>query len=258
MRLQDQVAVVTGGGGGIGGETCRLLAAEGAAVVVADLVAENCQAMAAALQAEGHTAIAITTDVADLDAAHALIQGAVSRFSRVDILANIAGGSAGPVIRSKHGLFADSSMERWDEILALNLYGTLNCTRAVINHMIERGRGKVVNFASIAGILGMQKAAEYSAAKGGVLSFTRALAKEVAAYGINVNCVSPGVIRTVRVSRMPPDTVQGWLEGIPLRRLGTPKEVARVVLFLASSDSDYITGENISVAGGMTLGPAGY
>ena len=116
----------------------------------------------------------------------------------------------------------------------------------------------MVNFASIAGILGMQKAAEYSAAKGGVLSFTRALAKEVAAYGINVNCVSPGVIGTERVSQMSPDTVQGWLEGIPLRRLGTPKEVARVVLFLASSDSDYITGENISVAGGMTLGPAGY
>ncbi len=258
MRLKDRVAVVTGGSGGIGGATCRLLAAEGAVVVVADLVAESCQASAAALQAEGHTAVAIPTDVTDRDAAHALMQEAIARFGGVDILANVAGGSAGPVIRTTHGLFADSSRERWEEMIELNLYGTLNCTRAVINHMIERRRGKVVNLASTAGILGMRKAAEYAAAKGGVISFTRTLGKEVAEHGINVNCVSPGVIGTERVRQMPADMVKSWLEGIPQRRLGTPEEVARVVLFLASADADYITGENIAVAGGMTLGPAGY
>lgn len=252
------MAIVTGGGGGIGRATCRLLAAEGATVVVADLMAKSCKESASELLANGHSAVAITTDVTDLSQTNALIEAAVSRFGGVDILANVAGGSAGPVIHSKHGLFADSTKERWDEILALNLYGTLNCTRAVINHMIERGWGKVVNVASTAGILGMRKAAEYSAAKGGVLSFTKTLAKELAEHGINVNCVSPGVIGTERVRQMPPDMVQGWLEGIPQRRLGTPEEVARTVLFLASSDADYITGENISVAGGMTLGPAGY
>ena len=134
----------------------------------------------------------MATDVTDMDAAQNLAETTVSRFGRIDILANIAGGSAGPVIKTKYSPFAESSKERWDEMVALNLYGTLNCTRAVVNHMIERRSGKVINVGSVAGIIGMQKAAEYSAAKGGVIAFTKTLAKELAQYGINVNCVSPG------------------------------------------------------------------
>ena len=124
--------------------------------------------------------------------------------------------------------------------------------------MIERRSGKVINVGSVAGIIGMQKAAEYSAAKGGVIAFTKALAKELAQYGINVNCVSPGVIGTQRVLQATRDMVQTYLSGIPMGRVGEPEEVAKVVLFLSSGESSYITGENIVVAGGMTLGPAGY
>ncbi len=124
--------------------------------------------------------------------------------------------------------------------------------------MIERRSGKIVNLSSIAGMIGMQKAAEYSAAKAGVIGFSKALAKEVATFGINVNCVSPGVIATLRVRNMPKESVDSWLEGIPFDRLGEPNEVANAILFLASGESDYITGENIPVTGGQTLGPTGY
>ena len=182
----------------------------------------------------------------------------MDRFGRIDILANIAGGSAGPVIATNYSLFAESVKERWDEIVNLNLYGTLNCTRAVVNHMIERRSGKVINFASLAGMIGMRKAAEYSAAKGAVIAFTKSLAKELGQYGINVNSISPGVIGTARVRKSNKDTIQDWLMGISLGRVGEPEEVARVVLFLASDDSSYITGENIMVDGGMAHGVMGY
>ena len=258
MRLNDQVAIVTGGASGIGLETCKLFVGEGATVMIADLVSEAADRLAAELKAQGHEVAAMATDVTDMDAAQNLAETTVSRFGRIDILANIAGGSAGPVIKTKYSPFAESSKERWDEMVALNLYGTLNCTRAVVNHMIERRSGKVINVGSVAGIIGMQKAAEYSAAKGGVIAFTKTLAKELAQYGINVNCVSPGVIGTQRVLEATLDMVQTYLGGIPMGRLGEPEEVAKVVLFLASGESSYITGENIVVAGGMTLGPTGY
>ena len=124
--------------------------------------------------------------------------------------------------------------------------------------MIERQSGKIINIASVAGVIGMQKAAEYAAAKGGVIAFTKTIAKELAQYGINVNCISPGVIGTPRVRESAADMLQTWLGGIPLGRLGEPEDVANAVLFLASGESSYITGENIVVAGGMTLGPADY
>jgi NAD(P)-dependent dehydrogenase (short-subunit alcohol dehydrogenase family) len=258
MRLKDQVAIVTGGANGIGRETCKLFVSEGATVMIADLVSEAADDLATELRAQGHEVAAMATDVTDMDQAQNLAEATISSFGRIDILANIAGGSAGPVIKTKLSLFAESSKERWDEIVALNLYGTLNCTRAVVNHMIERRSGRVINFASVAGIIGMQKAAEYSAAKGGIIAFTKTLAKELGQYGINVNSVSPGVIGTPRSLQLARDMIQTWLGGIPLGRLGEPEEVARVVLFLASDESSYITGENIVVAGGMTLGPTGY
>ena len=258
MRLKDQVAIVTGGASGIGRETCKLFVGEGATVMIADLVSEAADGLATELRAQGHEVAAIATDVTNMDEAQNLAEATIASFGRIDILANIAGGSAGPVIKTKYSLFAESSKERWDEMVALNLYGTLNCTRAVVNHMIERRSGKVVNFASTAGIIGMQKSAEYSAAKGGIIAFTKTLAKELGQYGINVNCVSPGVIGTPRVRHAARDMLQTWLGGIPLGRLGEPEEVAQVALFLASDESSYITGENIVVAGGMTLGPMGY
>ena len=258
MRLKDQVAIVTGGASGIGRETCKLFVGEGATVMIADLVSGAVDGLASELRDQGYAVAAMTIDVTDADATRHLAETTLSTFGRIDILANIAGGSAGPVIKTKYSPFAESSKKRWDEMVALNLYGTLNCTRAVVNHMVERQRGRVINIASTAGIIGMQKAAEYSAAKGGIIAFTKTLAKELAQQGINVNCVSPGVIGTHRVLQETQDMIQTYMDGIPMGRLGKPEEVAKVILFLASEESSYITGENIVVAGGMTLGPTGY
>lgn len=258
MRLRDKVAIITGGGGGIGGQVCSLFAEEGARLLIAEIDSNAAAKMEKELGQKGYKAETTDVDIRNFDAAKQLIRTALDIFGQIDILVNVAGGSAGVFLKSKHSIFAQSSPERWKEIIDLNLYGTLNCTRAVINHMIERQSGKIVNLSSIAGMIGMQKAAEYSAAKAGVIGFTKALAKEVAPHGIHVNCVSPGVIGTSRVRNMPKKSVDAWLAGIPFGRLGEPAEVAKAILFLASSESDFITGENIAVTGGQTLGALGY
>ena len=257
-KLQGKVAIVTGGAGGIGKETCELFALEGARLLIAEVELGAAEKVAEEFGKKGYEAKAAKVDVRDFNDAKQLVETAIDIFGDVDILVNVAGGSAGVFLKTKHSVFAESSPERWKEIIDLNLFGTLNCTYAIINHMIDRRKGKVINLSSIAGMIGMQKAAEYSAAKAGVIGFTKALAKEVAPFGINVNCVSPGVIGTLRCRNMPKESIDSWLEGIPFGRLGEPKEIANAILFLASNESDYITGENIPVTGGQTLGPTGY
>lgn len=258
MRLKDKVAIVTGGAGGIGRETCELFTREGARLLIAEVDLDAAKNIAEELTEKGYKTKTAKVDVRNLNDAKQLAETAIDIFGHIDILVNVVGGSAGVFLETKHSIFAKSSPERWKEIIDLNLFGTLNCTHAVINHMIERRSGKIINLSSIAGMIGMQKAAEYSAVKAGVIGFTKALAKEVAPYGINVNCVSPGVIGTLRVRNMPKESVDSWLDGIPFGRLGEPKEVANAILFLALNESDYITGANIPVTGGQTLGPTGY
>ena len=258
MRVKDKVAIVTGGGGAIGRETSKLLATEGAKVMVADLNTEEANKVVDEIKALGHKALAIDLDTTKADKAEQLAKATLDNFGQIDILVNVVGGSAGPFIKTKLGFFAQSNKERWEEIVNLNLLGTFNCTRAVINHMIERRNGKIVSIASTSGVIGMQKAAEYSAAKAGIIGFTKALAKEVGPYGINVNCVSPGVVGTPRVLEMAKELIPEWTKGIRLGRLAKPEEIASVVFFLVSDESSYITGQNIIVDGGLSLGPAGY
>lgn len=258
MRVKDKVAIVTGGGGAIGRETSKLLATEGAKVMVADLNIEAANKVVNEIKALGHKALAIDLDTTKVDKAEQLAKATLDNFGQIDILVNVVGGSAGPFIKTKLGFFAQSNKERWEEIVNLNLLGTFNCTRAVINHMIERRSGKIVSIASTSGVIGMQKAAEYSAAKAGIIGFTKALAKEVGPYGINVNCVSPGVVGTPRVLEMAKELIPEWTKGIKLGRLAKPEEIASVVFFLVSDESSYITGQNIVVDGGLSLGPAGY
>ena len=258
MRVKDKVAIVTGGGGAIGRETSKLLATEGAKVMVADLNTEEANKVVDEIKALGHKALAIDLDTTKVDKAEQLAKVTLDNFGQIDILVNVVGGSAGPFIKTKLGFFAQSNKERWEEIVNLNLLGTFNCTRAVINHMIEKRSGKIVSIASTSGVIGMQKAAEYSAAKAGIIGFTKALAKEVGPYGINVNCVSPGVVGTPRVLEMAKELIPEWTKGIRLGRLAKPEEIASVVFFLVSEESSYITGQNIIVDGGLSLGPAGY
>ena len=258
MRVKDKVAIVTGGGGAIGRETSKLLATEGAKVIAADLNIEAANKVVNEIKALGHKALAIDLDTTKVDKAEQLAKATLDDFGQIDILVNVVGGSAGPFIKTKLGFFAQSNKERWEEIIGLNLLGTFNCTRAVINHMIERRSGKIVSISSTSGVIGMQKAVEYSAAKAGIIGFTKALAKEVGPYGINVNCISPGVVGTPRVLEMAKELIPEWTKGIKLGRLAKPEEIASVVFFLVSDESSYITGQNIIVDGGLSLGPAGY
>jgi NAD(P)-dependent dehydrogenase (short-subunit alcohol dehydrogenase family) len=196
MIIKDWVAIVTGGASGIGRQTCLRMAKEGAKVVIADKNLQGAQKVVDEIKAMGQNeVIAIEVDITNLDEANRMAGATLDKFGQIDIMANIAGGA----IPDKIGPFAQSSKEVWERIMALNLYGTFNCTRAVINHMIERRSGKIVNIASVAGIVGQGNTADYAAAKGGIIAFTKSLAKEVARYNINVNCVSPAFTGTERV-----------------------------------------------------------
>jgi NAD(P)-dependent dehydrogenase (short-subunit alcohol dehydrogenase family) len=256
MRFKDKVAIVAGGATGIGQATCQLLAREGAKLMIADIAIEEASNVAKGIKAAGGEAVALRVDVTSLDDAEKMAQATLEKFDHIDILANIAGGSAGPLIKSKRGSFTESRKEWWDIMINLNLYGALNCTRAVVGHMIARRSGKIINFSSGAGMLGERNAVVYSAAKGGIIAFTKALAKELGSYGITVNCVSPGICASERVlSMLSKEGLDQAAKGIYLGRLGTPENVANAVLFLASPEASYITGHNLVVDGGLTLGP---
>jgi 3-oxoacyl-[acyl-carrier protein] reductase len=258
MRVKDKVAMVIGGAGAIGGAISRLLAGEGAQVVVADFNLVEAQKLADELKSSGYTSLAVQVDTTRRDQAKQAVKTVLDATGRIDILVNVAGGSTGPTITTKLDLFAQSEEKRGDEIVELNLLGTINITRAVINRMLERRSGKIVSISSTAGTIGMMKGVEYSAAKAGIVGLTLALAKEVAPYGITVNSVSPGIVGTPRVIAMAGDMMKVWEKGIKLGRLATPQDIANAVLFLASDESSYITGQNIVVDGGLSLGPAGY
>ena len=258
MRLTDKVAIVTGGAGAIGGEITKLLAREGARIVIADVNDEANSRMVDEVKALGSEALAVCVDVIEIDQAGKMVEAALEHFGQIDILVNVAGGSTGPSIKTKMDFFARSEKTRGEEILRLNLLAPLNCARAVINHMMERRSGAIVSISSVAGVIGMMKGVEYSAAKAGIVGMTVTLAKEAAEYGIRVNCVSPGIVGTERVFKMAPDRIPQWEKGIKLGRLCKPEEIASAVLFLVSDESSYITGQNIIVDGGLCLGPEGY
>jgi NAD(P)-dependent dehydrogenase (short-subunit alcohol dehydrogenase family) len=254
MRLKGKVAIVVGGANGIGRATSQVLAREGAKVMVADLDIEGADQLVSKLNASGMTAIALKVDMTNQDDADRMVKTALEKFGQIDILANVAGGSTGKFIREKLSPFSESSKKEWDLIIDINLTGPRNCTRAVINHMLDRRYGKIINFSSIFGMTGGKNAADYSAAKAGIIGFTKALALEVSGYGINVNCVSPGVVGTARVFAFNKESQEKMIQGAVIGRMATPEEIANVVLFLASDESSYITGENIPVVGGKDLG----
>lgn len=249
MNIKDQVAIVTGGATGIGRQTALRLAREGTKVVIADINIDGANKVAEEIKALGQEVIALKVDITSLDEANQMAKATLDKFGQIDILGNIAGGA----IPGKIGPFSQSVKEVWDRIIGLNLYGTFTCTRAVINHMIERRSGKIVNIASVAGIVGQTNTADYAAAKGGIIAFTKSLAKEVAQYGINVNCVSPAVTGTERVLSMPEEFLQKQIKMIHLGRYGKPEEIANVIVFLASDEAGFVTGANYVVDGGITL-----
>ena len=244
-QLQGRVAIVTGAGQGMGRAVARALAARGAKVVVNDMRAESAEATAAELRASGGAALAIPADVIDPAAVRAMVERTVAHFGAVHILINNAG-----VLRPTR--VADIPEAEWDWVIAVNLKGTFLCSQAVLPELKAAGWGRIVNFSSTAGKnVSTVGGAHYTAAKAGVLGFTRHLAKEVAADGITVNAVCPGLIDTEMVRATIDDArTAAYARSFPIPRLGEPEEVAELVAFLASDRAAYITGASLDINGG--------
>lgn len=243
-RLDHKIAIVTGAGQGIGAAIARKLAAEGAVVAVTDINEETARATAEEL---GESALGLRTDVTDRDSVDAMVDEVVARHGRVDVLVNNAGWDLAEP-------FVESDPETWDRIIAINLYGVLNTCKKVLPLMAEQGSGRVVNLGSDAGRVGSSGEAVYSAAKGGVIAFTKTLAREMARAQVTVNCVSPGPTDTALFASMGGERLREALtKAIPLRRLAQPDDLANAVAFLASDEASFITGQTVSVSGGLTM-----
>jgi len=244
VDLTEKVAMVTGSAQGIGKAIGLLFARNGADIVVSDVNIEKAEETAREIQALGRRAMAIKSDVSRLDEVEKMVQAVLEQFGRIDTLINNAG-----IARDK--LILRMTEEDWDAVLDINLKGTFNCTKAVIRHMSKQRSGKIVNIASVVGEMGNAGQANYSASKAGVIGLSKSLAREVAARDITVNCVAPGYIQTAMTDSLPESVKKAFLEMIPMRRLGTPADVAQAVKFLLSDQAAYITGQVIHVNGGM-------
>ena len=250
MRFTDKVAIVTGGAAGMGRAAALGFAAEGAAVVVNDIDEAGLQSLAGEVAALGGRIALAPGDITDPATAALLVEIAETEFGGVDILFNYAGGD--PDLAPQKP-FVEQTEDFWERMIAMNLTSTMRTCRAVLEVMMTRGSGRIVNTGAVAGKIGGPNMALYSAVKGGVIAFTKALALEAAPYGITVNCVCPGPVATPGLTRVFADQVPDEIVSIvPLRRLGTPEEVASAVLYLASDEASYITGQAVSVDGGAT------
>ncbi|MFJ9150718.1 SDR family NAD(P)-dependent oxidoreductase [Streptomyces sp. NPDC102270] len=250
MSVRDKVALVTGAGRGIGEAIADRLAAQGAAVAVCDLDPEAAAKVAGRLvERYGVRATGVGADISDSAAVHAAVERVIVELGPVDILVNNA---AVDVI----GRFVDSTEDTWNRIIDVNLRGTITVTRVVLDSMIESGGGRIVHIASDAGRVGSSGEVVYSATKGGVIAFGKALAREVARHGITVNSVCPGPTDTAllgQVADYSQKMYDATVRAIPLRRVAQPAEIAGVVAFLASDDAAYMTGQTLSVSGGLTM-----
>jgi 2-hydroxycyclohexanecarboxyl-CoA dehydrogenase len=244
MRLEGKKALVTGGASGIGAAIARRLAAEGAEVTVGDLNLEGATKIAGEI-----SGLPIELDVTDLGSAQAAVESA---GAPIDILVNNAG-------TDEFGFFTQTTPEQWEKVIGVNLRGVLNCTYAALPGMQEAGYGRMVNIASEAGRVGSKGSAVYSAAKGGVIAFTKVMARENARFGITANAIAPGPIETPllmaakQLGEIGEKIIETMKSGTQMKRLGQPDEVAATVAFLCSDDSSYVTGECIGVSGGMGM-----
>jgi len=246
MRLKNKVAIITGSSRGIGRATALRFSQEGASIVINALHPEPAEEVLEEIRTLGGKAKICLADVGKTSEAKTLIKTALKEYGKLDILVNNAGAYA-------NEYFHKMTDEQWDEIINVNLKGTFNCCRFAAESMIKQRYGKIINVTSYAGIQGTPMQANYSAAKAGIIGFSKAIAKELGPYGITVNVIHP-FARTRLLENVPKEFLDMWIEKTALKRLGEPAEIAPLILFLASSESDYITGQVISVDGGVSIG----
>jgi 2-hydroxycyclohexanecarboxyl-CoA dehydrogenase len=247
--VSARVALVTGAGRGIGAAIARQLAADGFAVAACDVVAAGAEETARAIQAAGGRALGLAVDVTSPAAVAIGVEACEAQLGPVGVLVNNAGIDI-------PAFFVDSKESDWDRLWAVNVKGVLHCTQRVLAGMTQRKHGRVINIASDAGRVGAGGEAVYSATKGAVIAFTKALAREVARFGVTANAVCPGATDTALLALLGefnPKLHAGLVGGIPLRRIGQPSDIAGAVAFLASDAASYITGQSLSVSGGLTM-----
>jgi len=246
MRLKDKTALVTGSAQGIGREIALVFAREGANVVICDVNYEKAVKTSQEIEAVGSKPLALKMDVTALSEVETCLNKILDKFGKIDILVNNAG-------ITKDNLLLRMNEADWDRVIAVNLKGTFNCIKVVSRAMIKQRSGRIINIASIIGIIGNVGQANYSASKAGIIALTKTAAKELASRNINVNAVAPGFIQTDMTLGLPEELKQKMLSAIPLGRFGAAVDVANVCLFLASDEAAYITGQVIVVDGGMVM-----
>jgi 2-hydroxycyclohexanecarboxyl-CoA dehydrogenase len=251
-RFDNQTVIVTGGGGGIGGATCRRFSKEGARVAVFDLNFEAAEKVAAAIRAEGGTAEAFKCDITDRVSVNAAVAATEAKLGPIDVLVNNAGWD---VFKP----FTKTEPAQWDKLIAINLTGALHMHHAVLPGMAIRKKGRIVNISSDAARVGSSGEAVYAACKGGLVAFSKTIAREHARHGITVNVVCPGPTDTALFADYkegagnPEKLMEAFTRSIPLGRIGQPEDLPGAVLFFASSDAAFVTGQVLSVSGGLTM-----
>lgn len=248
MRLQNKVAIITGAGSGIGRGMALTFAREGAKMVLADWSDEGGKETVGLVEAQGGEAVFVKTDVSKAGDVEEMVKTCVDHFGRVDILVNNAG-----IV--KFGALHETPEEDWDAVIDVNLKSIFLTTKRVIPEMLKAGKGKIVNIASIAGLVGFDQIAPYCASKGGIIAFTRATALEYAKSKININCIAPGVIKTAMTKDMlaSEESKKGYESQTPYPRLGEPEDIAEATVYLSADESDFVTGQVLTVDGGWTI-----
>jgi len=246
MNLEGKVSLITGGAQGIGKELALSFADAGSDIIVCDVNQDALDETAKEIAEKGRECLAVKADVTNAKDVDEVVTKSLDKYQRIDILINNAG-------ITRDNLLARMSEDEWDSVLAVNLKGVFLFSKAVAKLMMKQRQGRIINVASIIGLMGNAGQANYAASKGGVIAFTKTLAKELAKRNINVNAIAPGFIKTAMTDKLKDEHKEAMLKMIPMNRLGQPKDIANVALFLASEYADYVTGQVVTVDGGMVM-----